>query len=140
MFFTNINVWTVLAAAVAGMLVGFVWYAKWAFGPLWLKHKAWSDEALRAKKEGKPMWPTWLSMSVSTLASAFILAAVFNSLVVMSLWGILATAFLLWLAFVVPVKLAEYLYGADTLPFFLVSVGHDLVKILIMSVIVGLFV
>ncbi|MEK7163420.1 MAG: DUF1761 domain-containing protein [Patescibacteria group bacterium] len=139
MFFQNINYWVVIAAAIIGMIVGFLWHAPWAFGPLWMKSKGWTEESMRAKKAGKSMAPVWVGMTAVTFITAFVIAAIFNSLVVVSFWGIILTAFLLWIGFAVPMKLADYYFGGDNFVFFLLSVGHELAVLIVMSAIIGIF-
>lgn len=131
MFFQNINYWVVIIATIVGMIVGFVWYAPWAFGKLWMKSKGTPSE--------KPKPSVWVGMTISTLVTAFILAVLFNSLVIVSFWGIILSAFLLWLGFVVPMKLGDYYFGDDNFTFFLLSVGHELAVLVVMSVIIGVF-
>ncbi len=139
MFIGNINVWVLLLATFVGMSVGFVWYAPWAFGKLWLQSKGWSDETLRNKKEGKPMWPVFLASTIATLITALVLAVLFNSLVILGIWNMTFAAVLLWIGLIVPVKLGDYLFGGDTFTFFLIAIGHYLVSTVLMSLIIGIF-
>lgn len=139
MFFGELPYITIIVAALLGMGVGFVWYAPWAFGKLWLKSKGWSDELLREKKEGKSMVPTYVFMTLGNVALALVLAVLFNSLMVIGFSGIFTLAFLTWLGFVVPVKLGDYLYGGDSFTFFLISIGYNLAAILVMSYVIGIF-
>lgn len=142
MFFSNINLWIpALAAIVAGAL-GFVWYAPWAFGKLWIKSMGLSHEEMAARKkakEGKPMWPIHLGTFIATLATAFVLAALFNSLVVTSVWGLVMIGFLMWLGFSAPVKFYDFLFAGDSFAYFAISAGYELVAILAMSLIIGIF-
>ncbi|HEY4500291.1 MAG TPA: DUF1761 domain-containing protein [Candidatus Paceibacterota bacterium] len=131
MFFQNINYWIVITATIVGMIVGFIWYAPWAFGKLWIKSKSAPAE--------KPKTSTWIGMTISTLITAFVLATLFNSLIIVSLWGLVLTAFLLWVGFAVPMKLGDYYFGGDSFTFFLLSVGHELVLLIVMSLIIGIF-
>jgi hypothetical protein len=78
-------------------------------------------------------------MTLGTLARAFVIAVVFNSLVIVGLGGIVCAAVLLWLGFSVVTKLGDYLFGGDTFTFFLLSIGHDLVVTVVMSLIIGIF-
>ena len=140
MFFSNINYWVVVAATVAGMVVGFVWYAPWAFGKLWIRSKGWSDEEIARKQAlKKSMWKQFSAMTVGTFLTAFALAALFHSLVVVSMGGMLVVALTVWLGFSVPLKLGDYLFGGDTLAAFLLSIGQERGASALMSLIVGIF-
>ena len=92
-----------------------------------------------AKKDGKPMTPIWITTIFFTLVTAFIISALFNSLIVTSIGGMFLIALCVWIGFVVPVKLSDYLFGGDSFTFMLLSVGHELVVIIIMSLIIGIW-
>ncbi|MEK7607623.1 MAG: DUF1761 domain-containing protein [Patescibacteria group bacterium] len=139
MFFQNINYWVIIVATIAGMIVGFVWYAPWAFGKLWLRLKSKTEENSHDKKQDKPKASVWIGMTISTLVTAFILAVLFNSLVIVSFWSIILSAFLLWIGFAVPMKLGDYCFGDDSFILFLISVGHELAVLAAMSIIIGIF-
>ena len=131
MFFQNINYLVVIVATIVGMIAGFVWYAPWAFGKIWMKAKGSMLE--------KPKKSVWVGMVISTFITAFILAVLFNSLVIIGFWGIVCTAFLLWLGFALPIKLGDYYFGGESLTIFLLSVGQELFVLVLMSLLIGIF-
>jgi hypothetical protein len=139
MFFENINLSVVIVAAIAGMCVGYLWYAPFAFSKLWLKSTGYNIDLLRAKKEKQSMPLIYTMSTLAAIVMALVLAAVFNSLVVVGLGGIFVTGLVLWLGFIVPVKFNDYLFGGDSLTFFLISVGYQLLNILVMAFIIGIF-
>ncbi len=139
MFFENINLLVVIVAAIAGMSIGYLWYAPFAFAKLWLKSTGYNIDALRAKKEKQSMPLVYTLSTLAAIVTAVVLAAVFNSLVVVGLSGIITTAVVLWLGFIVPVKFNDYLFGGDSFTFFCISIGYQLVNILVMSLIIGIF-
>lgn len=139
MFFHNISYITTLIAGLAGLAVGFVWYAPWAFGKLWMKSKGLTPELIHTRDAEKSMILVWSSMTLSTLVTAFILAALFNSLIVTTVGGIFLVALCVWIGFVVPVKLGDYHFGGDTFVSFLISVGQQLAAIIVMSLVIGIW-
>ncbi len=139
MFFQNINYVTVVIAAILGMVVGYIWYSPWAFGKLWMKSKGWTEESMREASKGKSMASSYALMTLSTLVTAFILAALFNSLVVTSIVGMIVVALCVWIGFIVPTKLGDLLFGGDTRTFFLISIGHGLVVAVVMSLVIGIW-
>lgn len=139
MFFGNINYVTVAIATVAGLLLGYAWHAQWAFGKLWMKHKSWSDESLHAKRAKSPMWRVNLVTAASLFVTALVLSALFNSLIVTTVCGILWLALLVWAAFSLPMKLYDYLYGGDSFAFMCLSSAFQLVAVAIMALIIGLW-
>ncbi len=139
MFFAHLPYITIIAAAIAGVVVSFIWHAPWAFGTLWLRSKGWTDELLAEKKNGKPMAPIYAYHALGTLVQAFVIAVLFNSLIVVGFSGVLLLALLVWAGFTVPVKLGDYLYGGDSFTFFLLSIGYQFVAIVVMTFILAIF-
>lgn len=139
MFFGNLNYIVIVIAALVGMALGYIWYSPFLFGPLWLKTKGWTDEHMKVKKNGQSMPRVFATMTLGTLVSAFILAGLYNSLVIVGFWGIVLVALSVWVGFVVPAKLIDYLFGGDSFVFFLLSIGHELIVIVIMALIIGIF-
>ena len=139
MFFGNLNYIVIIVAAIVGMGLGIIWHAPFVFGKLWLKYVGWTREHLAVKKAGQSMLAVHGVMMVSMLVEAFILAGIFNSLVVVGFGAMLLVGLCLWLGFVLPVKLANYLYGGDSWQYLLIEVGYQLVAILLMSLIIGIF-
>lgn len=139
MFFGNISIVPVLAATVASLLLGFAWHAQWAFGKLWMKHKSWTDAQLNDKRSKQAMWKANTAVFVSSLITSLVLAALFNSLIVTSICGILWLSLLVWAGFSMPMKLYDYLYGGDSFKFFCLASAYQLVATALMALIVGLF-
>ncbi len=139
MFFGNLNYIVIIVAAILGLAVSVIWHAPFVFGKLWLTYKGWSDEVLASKKQGKSMIPVYVSVTVATLVQAFIVAVVFNSIIVTGISGILITALCLWAGFTFPVKFADYLFGGDSWQYLLIETGRELVVITLMSLVIALF-
>ena len=139
MFFQNLNYITMVVATIAGMVVGFIWYAPFAFGKVWLRLKEQNGNETQREKENKPTWPIYLLSGLGTLASAFALSVIFNSIIIVGIWGILIAAFVVWIGFFVPVKLSDFIYGGESPVLFLISAGHYLLAIIIMAFIIAFF-
>lgn len=139
MFFAHLPYITIIFAAVTGIVVSFVWHAPWAFGALWLKSKGWTDELLTEKKKGKSMAPVYAYHALANLVQAFVIAVLFNSLIIVGFSGVFLLALLVWVGFTVPVKLGDYLYGGDSFTYFLLSIGYQFAVILAMTFILAIF-
>jgi hypothetical protein len=139
MFFSNINYVVIIIATFLGMAVGFIWYAPWAFGKLWMKSKGLTTESMTESTKSKPMWPMYLATTIGTFATAFVLSVLFNSLVVIGFWGIVSVGFLLWLGFIAPAKLNDHLYGGESITYVLITAGHLLVATVVMAFVIGIF-
>ncbi len=68
MCFSEINLWSVLAAAVAGMIFGALWYGPF-LGKVWMKYSKITKAEV--KKMGSQFW---LLGFINTLVIAFFLA------------------------------------------------------------------
>ncbi len=140
MFFHSINYWAVLVSGVASMILGYLWYSSWAFGKTWAHAKGFTEADMKAHQEsGKSMAPSMIAMFVSSLVTAFIIAALFGSLIITTISGMLILAFCLWIALTVRVALSEYLFGQAKITAVLISAGYELVVIAVMCLIIGLW-
>ncbi|MDP1625246.1 MAG: DUF1761 domain-containing protein [bacterium] len=126
MFFTDINLITVIVAAVISIALGFVWYAPWFFG----------STSLLSSTRG---WKAYVGSAVTTLITAFFIASLLNSIVVLGLSGIVMAGFVVWLGFMAPVRVNDYFYGRMPRGAVLVDLGYGLVSTLLMALVIGLF-
>jgi uncharacterized protein YacL len=133
----QINIWGVLAAVVASMVVGSLWYSNALFGKHWrmLEH---IDEK-RAKKE-MPMG--MIGMIITSLLMAYVLAHVTylsykfftdNSYQMSAIM----TAFWMWLGFVLPVVASNTLFNQRRKKAALLHAGNWLVILLVMGLVIG---
>lgn len=134
MFFENISYLTVVIAAVVGIGVGFLWYSPIAFGKQFMK-----ETGMTAEKGQKGMGKTYALMTLFTLVTAYVTAALLNSLVIVGFGGLIVLAFLLWLAFSMPVALNHVLFGKDSYTLFAINTGYQLVYMVLMTLIIGIF-
>lgn len=133
---TSINYWAVLAAAVASMVVGSIWYGP-LFGKLFMKEKGmdqWSKEKQEEMK--KNMNLSYFGQFVASLVMFSVLAGLIVGFGKTSLGGGMLTSFVVWIGFVVPLALGEAIWGGKRSLFFL-SIGNMLVTLLVAGAILG---
>ncbi len=138
----HVNYLAVLAAAVAAMIVGFVWYSPGLFGKIWMriigKDKIGKKESEKMRKDTRPYFAI---MFVATFISAAVLAWFIVWLDAATLGGGLRMGFWAWLGFALPFATGDALFsGRDKIlirPMFLVQAGHHLVGLLVMGAILG---
>jgi len=125
----------VVAAALAGFLVGGIWYGP-LFSKAWVAEVGLTDEQLAASNKPLIFGTTF----VLNLFSAYILAHVLRtygdpplSLSVMIAAGIA-------LGFIVPAIAVNYLFSLKSLKLFLIDGGYWLVAYSLMGAIFGAFV
>jgi hypothetical protein len=118
----DVNIWAVIACAVASMVLGFIWYGP-LFSKAWVKEMGWDpNDQVQMDKMKSSAGPAYFQQFIGALIMAYVfahvLAAFDNDNIGMGLQG----ALWMWLGFVVPVKYGETLWGkASTKLFFIDS-------------------
>ena len=132
----HINYLAVFAAAVASMVVGSLWY-----GPLLGKEfmqamgmDKWSAEHKAQMK--KSMMMSYVLQFVASVFMFDVLAWLMADLGQMSIRGGLLIATLLWIGFVVPLKLGEAVWGGKTILFW-IGISNMLVTLFVAAAIIG---
>lgn len=136
-----INYLAVGGAAVASMVIGFLWYGP-IFGKKWIALMGFTQEQISAAKK-KGMAKQYALMFVGSLAMAYVLA---HALVFASAYlktsGVsagLMTGFWNWLGFVAPVTLGSVLWEGKSPKLWVLNNGYYLVSLLAMGVILALW-
>jgi hypothetical protein len=124
--FTHVNYLAVLIAAVAQIVLGYVWYMPMVFGKRW--------EAASGRTLGNPTPMQIGYMVIGALLAAYGLGLLFGGvgLVNGAIWGALS-----WLYFVVPVSVAAIAYEGRSWMWWAITAGFWLVGFAIMGAIVG---
>lgn len=137
----EVNYLAVLVAAIAGMVVGFLWYGP-VFGKIWIRLSGITDAQIEeAKKKG--MTTNYILAYVGTAVMAYVLA---HSLVFASSYtntsgvsaGLMA-GFWNWLGFVMPVLLGAVLWEGKSWHLWVLNNGHYLVSLVVMGVILAVW-
>lgn len=135
-----INYLAVLAAAIANMALGFLWYGL-LFNKPWVTLMGWTpEETETAKAKGKR---SYALAALGSLVMAYVLA---HSLVFATAYlhaeGVsagLTAGFWNWLGFVAPVTLGIVLWEGKPWKLWLLNTSYWLVSLLIMGVILALW-
>ena len=138
MEFMGVNLWSVLVAAVAIMILGFLWYSPLLFAKPWTvamgydpNDKAEMDEM--RKGAGKLYRITF----VASLISAFVLAKIIDVTTVNSALYGMKIGFAVWLGFVTTVQLTSTLFKKRPIKLYLIDTGYQLVCYLVMGAILA---
>lgn len=134
-----VNYLGVLLAAVASMVVGFVYYSPYVLGKPWMKLMGVTD----MKPKGSDMARIYGTSFVLALVTAYVLAfmlitggAYFHSAKLVS--GLMA-AFWAWVGFVMPVQATEYLFSKKPLQLVAINTGYQLLSLLVMGLVLSQF-
>jgi hypothetical protein len=131
-----INIWAVLISAVASMAIGSIWYGP-LFGKIFMKAmgmESWTPE--QQIKMKKAMAFTFLGQFIASLVMFYTVGWLMASLGKVSLPGGLITAFIVWIGFVVPLKLGDALWGGKMILFWL-GIGNMFVTLAATGAILG---
>lgn len=138
MHWTAINYLAILAAGIASMLVGFVWYSRALFGPAWAKCRGIDMHDPKQSQElQKGMGGVYAATSAASLLSAFALCVLVVRIPAGGVLGGLKLGFLVWLGFTMTVQLTAALFSHKNRTLFFIDTGYQLVCYLVMGAILG---
>lgn len=140
MEFMGINLLAVLVAAIATMVVGFLWYSPLLFAKPWMKLMGYDpDDKTKMETMRKSAGPSYAISFVASLLSAFVLAKIVDiTSVNTALYG-MKVGFAVWLGFVTTVQLTAKLFGNQPTRLYLINTGYQLVCYLAMGAIVAVW-
>lgn len=128
-----IDLWPILAAGVANVIIGMVWYNPRVFGTAWMNMSGISPEAAERGKKRMPF------MVVLGLLSSMIIAYVMSYFALA--WGVfdwigaVELGFWCWAGFVAPVSLGIVLWETKPFKLYLINAGYWLLSFIVMALI-----
>lgn len=131
MEYVQIDWLVVVLAAILNMVIGYFWYSKWIFGPLWTKY------AKRSEKEMSGNGKTLVLTFIVSLVTAFFLAFFEAYLGVTTVTDGMFVGFLLWLGFVATTQIGPTIWCHKPFKLFLINSGYKLIAFLVMSGLIG---
>ena len=120
----DINWVALVAAAVASMVVGFIWYGP-LFGKMWMKLSGMKEMGDKSQ-----MPKTYAIMFVASLVTAYVLSV---------LGAGLMTTFWIWLGFQATLLLGSVLWEGKSWELYCLNASHQLVSLLAMSWVLSYF-
>lgn len=131
----EISLVSILAAGVANVIVGMVWYNPRVFGSAWMRL---SNVTPEAAERGKKMMPV---MAFFGLVASVVMAYVMMHFGIA--WGVFdwiggfELGFWIWLGFVAPVLLGSVLWEGKSLKLYAINAGYWFVVLVLMGVILS---
>jgi hypothetical protein len=122
-----VNYIAVLVAAVAAMVVGYVWYGP-LFGKTWMKEAGMKD-----MKGNGNMAMTYGIQYVGAAVMAYVLAVVFKMTGTADMMTGFQMAFWLWLGFIATALIGAVLFEKKSWMYWAVNAGYHLVALVAMS-------
>jgi hypothetical protein len=139
MHFLGINLLIVLLAAVAGFVLGGLWYSPFLFARPWMVAMGYDpDDKSKVQEMQKGAGKLYALSLLASLVSAFVLAKIVDITTVNSaLYGI-KVGFAIWLGFVATVQFTDMVFSKRPFKLFLINTGYQLVVYLVMGAILAL--
>ncbi len=140
MNFMGVNLWSVLVAAVATMVVGFLWYSPLLFARPWMVAMGYDpDDKAKLEEMRKSAGKSYAIAFVASLVAAFVLGKIIDVTTVdAALYG-MKIGFAVWLGFVTTVQLTAKLFGNQPTKLYLINTGYQLVCYLAMGAILAVW-
>lgn len=136
----SLNYLAVLVAALAGIVLGFLWYSPLLFAKPWMREMGYDpNDKAKIKEMQKSAGPAYLASFAASLISAFTLALFFHWLHVQDLHIGLMASFHIWLGFVATVQLTGALFMKQSMKLFAINTGYQLTCYLAMGAILALW-
>ena len=133
----EVNYWAVLAAGVAGTVVGAIWYGP-LFGRLWMRLAGMSQEKISQMK-GRGMGRAYTPSFIMVLVMAFVLAQFIQVFEVVDASGAFELTFWIWLGFLVPLLLSPVIWQDKRLKLFVLDSAHYLLAVYVMALVLTLW-
>jgi Protein of unknown function (DUF1761) len=140
MIVTGVNLWAVLVAAVATMVVGFLWYSPFLFARPWMLAMGYDpDNKAKLDEMRKSAGKSYALSLVASLVAAFVLGKIIDVATVDSALYGMKIGFAVWLGFVTTVQLTAKLFGNQPTKLYLINTGYQLVCYLVMGAILAVW-
>ena len=132
----SINFLAVLVAAIAAIVLGFLWYGP-LFGKTWIKLMG-MDKKKMDKNMKKKMTKSYVILVITTLVTSYVLAH-FVKYLGTTVSDALQTAFWIWLGFVATIQIGIVLWEGKPWKLYLINASHQLVNLAVMATILALW-
>lgn len=129
-----VSLWPILAAGVASVLIGWVWYHPRVFGTTWMRLANVTPEMA---ERGKKMMPLSIILS---LGGSMLIAYVMNYVgIAFNIYDWVGAVFELalwcWIGFIVPTSLGQVLWEQRPVKLYFINAFYWLVTFIVMALI-----
>jgi len=130
----------VLVAAVATMVIGFIWYSPFVFARPWMRAMGYDpeDKAKLAEMQ-KGAGRMYAASFVASLVSAFVLGKFIEITTVSTAPYGMKVGFAIWLGFVTTVQFTAFLFERKPFRLYAINTGYQLVCYLAMGAILAVW-
>jgi hypothetical protein len=126
----TVNLGAVVAAAVASMIIGFIWYHKGVFGREWMR-------LVKMKETGKMEGEAMGKMVIAALLTAYVLAHIVKFSGSAGWYEGAIAGFMVWLGFYLTTSVMGDAFEHRPMKLTGINVGYHLVNLLVMGAILA---
>lgn len=123
----------ILAAALASLILGFLWYHPRAFGTIWMRLVNLSPEMVERGRRRAPLFMLFAFLSGVLIASAS--QMILHAAGVSSLSGAMLFPLIVWIGFVAPTAFLETVWEERPLMLFFINSSYWLATLVSVSLI-----
>ena len=127
----NLSLIAIVVAAVAGMVIGALWYSPLLFGNAWLKAIGKTEDELAS-----PM-PAMIGSMFACLVSAFAVAIIVGAFGATTISSGAAVGALCGIGLVATAMLSDSLFCGWGWPLYFIQAGYRVVYLVAMGIIIG---
>ena len=125
-------------AAIAAMVVGFVWYSPLLFARAWTIAMGYDpDDKTKMAELQKGAGPLYAASFIATLITAAVLWVFARGLEMRSAIDGMQLAIWCWAGFIAPVQFTDAIFGKRGRKLLLINAGYQLAIMLAMGAIIG---
>ena len=136
----GIRLLPVVVAAIATMVIGFLWYSPILFARPWMLAMGYDpNDKSKIDEMRKGAGKTYAIAFVASLLSAFVLAKIVELTTVNSIRYGMKVGFAIWLGFVTTVQLTTTLFERKPTKLYLINTGYQLVCYAVMGAILAVW-
>jgi uncharacterized protein DUF1761 len=136
--FAGINFWAVLSAAIASMILGFLWYSPLLFAKPWMRLMGVdSNDKAKLAEMQKDAGKLYAISFLASVVAAVVLGKFINITSVNTIPYGMKVGFAVWVGFVATVQLTGSLFSKQPTLLFVINTGYQLVCYLAMGAILA---
>ena len=130
--FAGVNWLAVIVAAVAGIIIGFAWYAPPVFGGRWAR-----ASGIELPQPGQVQPTTYIGGVVTALVTAYVLAVLIRGLGAANLVDGAIVGVVVWLGFVATWLASGVFFERRSTEWWAINAGQAVVSLVVMGAIIG---
>jgi uncharacterized protein DUF1761 len=136
----GIRIVPVVVAALASMVIGFLWYSPLLFALSWMRAMGYDpDDKAKLGEMQKSAGPMYAGSFLASLVTAFVLAKIIEITTVnAALYG-MKVGFAMWVGFVTTVQFTAFLFERKPFRLYAINTGYQLVCYLAMGAILAVW-